>query len=289
MSDSGVFRSAIGGFHKQDVLRYIDELQAAHMQELEQLEGQLAAVRTELEETKTANQALEQSEAATAATAEQKAAEWDAESAQLQRLIDEQNSANRMLRSQVQETREELEKLRSEHVPLKEQLEAAKREAASLKSRLEEAAAHEAAYARQQAAIADLKKRLSETETASRQADRRLREAETANSRYAQLIGDVGSFIMEIRSMGQHVLNGAHVRGTEALAAVSGAVTLLQQQMADAALQLETAEQELARDNHGAEQRLEELAQSLSRSADAIQSEAEPAVKDAPAPSDFFR
>ncbi len=290
MSDSGVFRSAIGGFHKQDVLRYIDELQAEHLREREELEAQLAEVQTELAEAQEAHRTLMETAAAEAEATQQQKAEWEADSAQLQRLVDEQNSANRMLRTQIQDVREDLSRLQTETAPLRKQLEATKWEAASMQARLDEAAAHEAVYQQQLSAIADLKKQLGEAVKAQQQAEKQRLEAEAVSQRYAELIGDIGSFIMEVRSMGRHVLSSAHTRGNEALTAVNAAVALLQQQLSETTVRLEAAGEELSRDNQGAEQRLEELAQSLSRSADAIEAETEPSVRpNGPAPSDFFR
>lgn len=40
MEESGSFRTSMRGFHKQDVLNYIDALQAAHVQETEALRQQ---------------------------------------------------------------------------------------------------------------------------------------------------------------------------------------------------------------------------------------------------------
>lgn len=85
----------------------------------------------------------------------------------------------------------------------------------------------------------------------AREMDRRCRELTEANERYEKLVGDVGSFIMEIRSMGQHFLDAAYKRSDSCLDAVAGAADRLEQELASCRGNLETARQELARPGRG--------------------------------------
>lgn len=48
MEESGSFRTSMRGFHKQDVLNYIDALQAAHVQETEALRQQAETAEKQL-------------------------------------------------------------------------------------------------------------------------------------------------------------------------------------------------------------------------------------------------
>ena len=128
MEQKGVFRSALGGFHKQDVLNYIDGITAEWNEERVQLTEQAEADR-ELAQQKTqeateATAALEAAQAAaTAAEEENKALaarleELEAELIDLRRLPEEV----RQLTEQLQEVTAQRDVAAAEKAKLTEQL-----------------------------------------------------------------------------------------------------------------------------------------------------------------------
>ncbi len=93
MKENGFFGTAFRGFRKEDVLHYIDELNAAHCEELSSLQHQLVALKEEntalqglKEEIETLRAQAEQAEALRAEleTAQQKAAVVQADKDALQ-------------------------------------------------------------------------------------------------------------------------------------------------------------------------------------------------------------
>ena len=69
MAESGMFRSSLHGFNRQDVLRYIEELQAANSEREESLSAQLEAALSEAETLRSEASALRASSEETAAHA----------------------------------------------------------------------------------------------------------------------------------------------------------------------------------------------------------------------------
>ncbi len=279
MAEPGMFRTGLGGFNKQDVLQYIDELQAEHLRETAALNGQLDAER----------QALADAQAALSAANEQKAAletqvatlEQDGE--QLQKLIDEQNSANRILRARVQEGEEHAKALA-----------AAQEELQSLRVEIGQAAATKAHCEAELQTVDRLKEQVRQAEAAAQAAQQRQRELAEVNRRYQALIGDVGSFVMEIRSMGQHYLTDTRNRAAHSLTDTMQAVAALQRQLCDTAEELRSTEAAMQEENTQAEQQLEELMRTLASTAEAASSAeaasaAETAAQTSPEETPFFR
>ncbi len=99
MEEKGMFRSAIGGFNKADVLNYIDELTGSWNEERVQLEQQVIADR-------------ERAEAA-AAKAEELRAAHEAMTCELEALEEELEQV-RPLAAQVQALEEQLAQMREE-------------------------------------------------------------------------------------------------------------------------------------------------------------------------------
>ncbi len=170
MEEKGIFRSAIGGFNKADVLNYIDGLTAGWNEERELLE----------------NQARTDREAATQAKAQATAlqAEMDTLRAQTQAQCDD-------MRAEVQAANEQLEAMR----PLAEQAEALTAEAAQLR---EELAAAREQIAQMQAALAQSEENSQSARTEMMAAEDRLqtREAELnrRNERLAALEAQISRY-----------------------------------------------------------------------------------------------
>lgn len=103
MAENGLFRSSMRGFNRQDVLTYIDSLQAENENKLKELQAELDAAKEQLQQA-----TLERT------TAQAETAAIKAENDRLEELIDEHNRVNRELREKTEHL-PELEALREEN------------------------------------------------------------------------------------------------------------------------------------------------------------------------------
>ena len=99
MANNGFFRMAFRGFHKQDVLQYIDEMQTTSAQRLSEVDRW----RTQAEETAAA-------EAARAEKADERAAELEEANRALQEQVEKLTSLAQMYKREVVQLREVAEK-----------------------------------------------------------------------------------------------------------------------------------------------------------------------------------
>ena len=248
MAEVGNFRTVLRGFHKQDVLTYIDSIRQENMvseeqlAELESLREQCASQSAELEQLRAA------------------LAEKAAQAEQLQAAVEQRDQTIGELNEQA----ENVNVVRAEASRAKE-------EAEQLRNRLN--AVDESAGRRLQAAEEDkrvLAQRVVELEIELREANSTVatvkEEAETAfadSERYAALVGNVGTFLMEIRSMGQGYLEAAQKRGTDSIDQMEQAVNALEEHLSACREVVENARRELEEQDGAAEQRIAELAQEM--------------------------
>lgn len=290
MADTGGFRTKFGGFNKEDVLAYIDSLQEEHARQLAAVQQQADAQREAYEKAlNDANTTL----------AEQFCAlqEERAEQEKLQQLINEQYEANRTLREQAQAAQTAQKAVEQAQAQADEALAQAARaqaEAERLCTALQEAqAAQDALRAEADAQteeVATLRQQLAESEAARTALQAKQSECDAVaeelaatkaqlsemqndrtrladhNGRYQQLVGDVGSFVVEVRGMGQRFLEDANTRCQSRLTAISGAIAALSEQLTATAAELSAADESLTAQNSAAQQRLEELARELETS-----------------------
>lgn len=284
MEESGSFRTSMRGFHKQDVLNYIDALQAAHVQETEALRQQAENAEKQLSaavEDKAALQKKTEELEAGLETCRQQAERVP----QLQQLLEERGrqleEVNRILQSIQQknvqlelrakaaeqrsaaqqeaaakaaEQADTLRRLSEENWQLKEELEALRRQAEVSSSGKE--------------ALNKENVRLSEE---NRRFGHRLAELEAENKRYTDMVGDVGTFIVEIRSLGQSFLEAAYKRSEGCLDALDDAVAELECQVGEAKTAVEDARTALSDCSSSAGVRLEELVQKLEDAASTME------------------
>ena len=284
MEESGSFRTSMRGFHKQDVLNYIDALQAAHVQETEALRQQEENAEKQLYaavEDKAALQKKTEELEAGLETCRQQAERVP----QLQQLLEERGrqleEVNRILQSIQQknvqlelrakaaeqrsaaqqeaaakaaEQADTLRRLSEENRQLKEELEALRRQAEVSSSGKE--------------ALNKENVRLSEE---NRRFGNRLAELEAENKRYTDMVGDVGTFIVEIRSLGQSFLEAAYKRSEGCLDALDDAVAELECQVGEAKTAMEDARTALSDCSSSAGVRLEELVQKLEDAASTME------------------
>ena len=103
MAGNGLFRSSMRGFNRQDVLTYIDTLQAENEQRMQALQAEL----------ETANEQVQQA-ILERTTAQAETTAVKAENDRLEELINEHNRVNRELREKVEHL-PEMEALRAEN------------------------------------------------------------------------------------------------------------------------------------------------------------------------------
>ena len=280
MAETGFFRTSLRGFHKMDVLHYIDDLQQKQKAELEEMQQRLAEadervsqaenraeesaarLREVVESFEQENARLRlktEEQAAKLESLEQKASACSAMEEELAGLRSREESCRRM-RQEQDAVREELARLRETGRALREEKEALLRQLEMSKRTARE--------------TGEQNNRLSaeKVESASklRELDRRCRELAEANERYAKLVGDVGSFIMEIRSMGQHFLDAAYKRSDSCLDAVAGAADKLGRELDACRVHLDSARQDLLDQAGAAGVRLEEWVQTLDETAEKL-------------------
>ena len=190
---------------------------------------------------------------------EQKASACSAMEEELAGLRSREESCRRM-RQEQDAVREELARLRETGRALREEKEALLRQLEMSKRTARE--------------TGEENNRLSAEKVESaaklRELDRRCRELAEANERYAKLVGDVGSFIMEIRSMGQHFLDAAYKRSDSCLDAVAGAADKLGRELDACRVHLDSARQDLLDQAGAAGVRLEEWVQTLDETAEKL-------------------
>ena len=248
MAEIGNFRTVLRGFHKQDVLAYIDSIRQENMVS----EEQLAELETLREQCESQTAELEQLRTALA--------EKTAEAEELQVTVEQRDQTIGELNEQA----ENVNIVRAEASRAKE-------EAEQLRNRM--TAADESAGRRLQAAEEDkrvLAQRVVELEIELREANSTVdavkEEAKTAfadSERYATLVGNVGTFLMEIRSMGQGYLEAAQKRGTDSIDQMDQAVSLLEEHLSACREVVENARRELQEQDDAADQRIAELAEEM--------------------------
>ena len=316
MADSksgiGGFRTQIGGFNKEDVIAYINELQESHARELERSR----------QETRSKSDAYEKAlDEANAALRSQyaKLREGEEEQENLQALINEQYAVNRQLRDQVaamtptDAQREEQERLQQENASLQaeleqvrgelealrqqwessardgEELERLQQENASLQAELEQEAAAAARLQKdleeitreretqsqlQQQTVRDARLHQQQLEEDTRRQAEELRILREEKSRYRLLLNDVGGFVADVRTMGRRYLDDAGKRCDSRLTALAEVVASLQDQLAAASTQLTEAREALREQSSLDTAQLDAMGDEMMRTASGLESSA---------------
>ncbi len=241
MAEVGNFRTVLRGFHKQDVLEYIDSIRKETMVSEEQL-NELNERREQCEQQATELETLRQALA-------DKQAEVDQLQATVTELNDQMGNIN-VVRAEASRAKEEAEQLRNRMTAADEssgrRLQAVEEDKRVLAQRVVELEI-------------ELRDTKSEVATVKENAESALADSE----RYAALVGNVGTFLMEIRSMGQGYLEAAQKRGTDSIQQMEQAVSSLQEHLAACREVVETARRELQEQDGVAEQRIAALAEEM--------------------------
>ena len=295
IAQEGSFRSSLNGFHKADVLQYIDAVKNRHTKEMQELEQQLTQLQqtvSQLEDqVSTASQQCEQWQTRTAeleqmneslsrkqddmarltADCHRLAQEADILLLEKQDLTDRLNEAKSRL-STVKELEQQLH-LAEAQVQHLSQIEQDKTK--SVQRLQQDLAVREQQYRQAladneekfQQELLSLKTSLAQKEQDAAQAEKKIAALEADQQRYDRLTGDVGAFILELHTMGQRFLETAFRRSDGCLDAVESAVGSLLVQLSDARTRVESARQELLDQGNIAGMRLDELVQSLEETA----------------------
>ncbi len=168
MASTSKFRSALNGFHREDVVNYLEYLNNAHASQVGQLNTELKQLRSQLntlrnqpkEDNSALLQELEEAKAGRAA-AECSLAENSVKLASLEQSLRDQKSRCAELEQEAEALREQLAQLREENTrPREEELEAYRRA-----ERAERMAAARVAqlYAQANSVLADAALRVDET------------------------------------------------------------------------------------------------------------------------------
>lgn len=154
MEEKGIFRSAIGGFNKNDVLTYIDELTGGWNEERVQLTEAAETARQEAQQaTAAANEATERAQAAVAEAEERLAAmaqKLEEVTQQLAEMTAQRDVAVTEKAALAEELQQEQEKTRTataEMMAAEERLQTREQEIASLGKTLDEQQEQMARYA----------------------------------------------------------------------------------------------------------------------------------------------
>ena len=273
MAEEGSFRTSISGFHKADVLSYIDTMQSRHDEELRGRDLEIGRLRqavtaqetyvTELKEQ--TDRSLEETESLRREN-ETLRAEMEKINRQEDdcRRLSEEAEILRMEKTELTARLEEMRRRLDSVASLEEELAGLRRQEQEWAARCEAEQQREEAGERERAfwqkEKAELVDQLEETEK------QRIALLES-NRRYEALAGDVGSFVMELHTMGQRFLETAYQRSDACLNAVEGVVGSLSSRLGEARAQTDKARQELADQGTTAGLRLDELVQKLEESA----------------------
>lgn len=275
MGENGTFRTSFSGFHKGDVLNYIDALQARQAQETAQLQEEAQHAREQ------AGQLQAQLEESARLAEEAQAARLalEEENTRLRQQADEQAREEQSLRLRAAAAEDYQREIRRLNERLREQEQRAE---AELQQRVAVCREEEAQRLREARERADkLQRELEELrqataasrggreklEAALKESEDRCQHLRAAVAKYEDLVGDVGGFIMEIRAMGQHFLETTYKRSEQGLEALDDAVSALERQLADNRAEVEQARQDLLDSSTAAGLKLEELMQGLEESA----------------------
>lgn len=212
MTDSGEFRISMRGFHRQDVLNYIDELQEEHRERELRLQRGLASANQMLRDLSDEVERLRESLSASGGECDR-------------------------LRESLHQTGEERDRLREEVARAEEREETyaeqsreCRRQAEAYESAKEQLLAAQARLAE----IEELRRQEAANQAATTaEAVRQRQQAEESRARYDALTQDMTRFAEELRSRGREFLDVSCQQGETCLDDVEQTVDALECQLLD--------------------------------------------------------
>lgn len=290
MEESGSFRTSIKGFHKQDVLEYIDSMQSRYMMDLQAKENQITHLKKAASEQETkigdlngqvgelANRLEELKKQAEDLGGENAALKQHQEDtghlrSEYRQLIKETEILRlekKDLSAHVAEMQTRINSVRDLERQIRELGEQLNRKNALLEKNVSGQRETEDLVSSLRGEKEELEQQLAISRRELKDAETKMEEYQKVNRSYDDFVGDVGSFIMELRSMGQRFLETAYKRSDSCLKVLESSVAAVSSQLTDASTQVGIARQELLDHGTTAGMRLDELVQALEESAETI-------------------
>ncbi|MDD2362659.1 MAG: hypothetical protein PHH84_06865 [Oscillospiraceae bacterium] len=308
MAENGSFRNALNGFNKSDVLEYIDAMQSRYANDSAAIQNQVNELQKTIDEQQAEkNELLSKVEKTESEANFLK--EENINLKQTVRDVHRQDEEVRRLTNEIEVLRiekrqytaeiAEMQELVKSADELKKQLDELRTQAelnsASMqvdKSRIDEAnilienltnenknllnkiddmqsAAQEAEMSYKQEAEIEINNLKSENQELNTKLEETQKQLEAA-SKNSVLVGNAGSFIMEMYSMGQHFLEIAYKRSDGCLDSMEESLSALSEQTSLARDKVKNARQALIDYGSLAGLKLDELIQTLETSAGII-------------------
>ena len=255
MAQSGIFRTSMRGFKKQEVLQYIEEMNSRAAAQETAATAQIATLQQEVTQLR---EALGNAQQALSASEEN--------ATQLQDLV---NDYRRTVKD-LGDSAAKADALNRERVELHAQKVQAEQSVAALKVQLEQAKALTVQQQEQidalSAELATQRVSAQQLEACARQQDA-ARQAVAENRRYRALIGHVGTFVADVRQMNQSILDSTCREGVELTEAIEAQLTILEAQLADSRQGLAQLRQGLLERQNAVNERLDTMMQRLEQNA----------------------
>lgn len=248
MAQSGIFRTSMRGFNKQEVLQYIEEMNNRSASQETAATTQIAALQQEVTQLREVYESTRQALAASEENA-----------TQLQNLV---NDYRRTVKD-LGDSAAKADALNRERVELHAQKVQAEQSVAALKVKTE---TQEAQIAALSAELETQRVSAQQLEVYARQQDA-ARQALAENRRYRALIGHVGTFVADVRQMNQSILDSTCREGVELTEAIEAQLTILEAQLADSRQELAQLRQGLLERQNAVNDRLDTMMQRLEQNA----------------------
>ena len=220
MAEKGIFRSAMSGFNKKEVLEYIDQITAAWNEERQALAAQAeeAAARAQQAEEAAAAATRQAEEAqAQAANLQEQLATAETEAARSAQELSDKASALETVEKTLRETQEALQQTQ-------EALSAMEKEVASLTAQRDEAISAVAEARMQltscQEAAAGAEQQLGENARRITELERDISLLRQENSRYKAILGTAESAQQHVESIVRPFIEQANRQADETLDSV---------------------------------------------------------------------
>ena len=244
MAQNGIFRTAMRGFNKQDVLQYIDEITAAWNGERTQLEQQTATATAAAEELRAAAE-LAQTQAAGAIEQAQVAETQLAEVKQLYHAT-----------ADLAERDRTLEELSAQLQELRGQIEALERSVTAVTAERDEAIAAVADAREQLAGQASTEQQLEESRRQVQRQDDQIVALQKAVARYEKVLGSAETAHQRVDGIVRPFIEQANKQADETLDSVQAVLAGVLAQLGELQGSVEQRRQALHRCRRDSDSRL---------------------------------
>jgi len=245
MAQNGMFRSAMGGFNKQDVLQYIDEITAAWNTERQELEQQAEAATAAQKELSDAAQAAEYR----AVEAEQKAQVVEAQLAEVQQQMYDATAI-------LAESRTSIEELTAQLNAALKRCSELENEIAAVTNQRDDAIAAVADAREQLTARDGIEQQLEESRRQSRQQGEQITAMQQAITRYEKVLGSADSAHERMDGIVRPFLEQANRQADETLNSVQAVLAGVLAQLGELQGSVEQRRQALHRCKADSDSRL---------------------------------